>query len=547
MENIKDFKRKVIYQIYPASFKDSNNDGWGDINGIIQKLDYLKDLGIGIIWLSPIYPSPMVDMGYDISNYKDINPLFGTMEDFDNLILEAKKRNIKIVMDLVINHTSTSHDWFKKAIEPTKNKYRDYYIIQKGKSETEPPNNWESCFTGSAWEKIDSLPGYYYLHLFDKTQADLNYHNEDVIKEVEDILSFWLDKGVYGFRCDVINKIYKSSYEDDLTSTKAIKGEKYYLNSDGNIEILKRFRKDVLNNYDTFLVGETFGIDKQSSDRFLNEGCLDMFFEFEHVFADRNQKSPLYTKKFSAKQLVQPIFKWQKQANWIANYLENHDQPRSVSRYGDENKYYKQSSKLLALFLLTLKGTPFIYQGQEIGIKNIKNNTIEKCKDVSAIYNAKALAKSKNISIEEAFKIIDKTENRDHARNIMQWDNSVNAGFNIGHPSWINLEYDASINVENELNDEDSILNFYKKLIKFRNEDEVLISGDFIEEKVSDSLVTYYRIFKDKKYLIILNFSKRSTKYLTDKKLKLLISNYPISEFDLTSIKPYFAGIFSVD
>ena len=542
-----EFKKRVVYQIYPSSFYDSNNDGWGDLKGITAKLDYLKDLGIGIIWLSPVFVSPMDDMGYDIADYKNINPKFGTMEDFDELLSEANKRDIKIVMDLVINHTSTEHEWFKKAIEPEKNKYRDYYFIKegRGKKHKKMPNNWQSCFTGPAWEKVDSLPGYYYMHLFCDTQADLNYHNEEVIKEVEDILRFWLDKGVYGFRCDVINKIWKSSLKDDHTRALYFKGLKYYSNQDNMFKILTRFRTEVLDNYDTFLVGETGELNKEVGNRFLNKRCLDMFFEFDHTNADK-AFLPIFKGKFKTKKLVKPIFKWQKIVPWIALYLENHDQLRSVNRYGNADKYYKESAKMLALFLLTLKGTPFIYQGEEIGMLNYEQVKYEDCKDVAALYTTETVQKLLKFSRDKAFKMVNETINRDHARVPFAWSNSINGGFNEGHETWLKVnDLYKKINVEDEEKDPNSILNFYKKLIKFRNNNDVLRFGDFKDEYVKKNIVSYYRNYEGKNYLIVLNFSDKKAKYCNLLNVKTLISNYE-NEVDFNNLPPYFAGIFEV-
>ena len=542
-----EFKKRVVYQIYPSSFYDSNNDGWGDLKGITAKLDYLKDLGIGIIWLSPVFVSPMDDMGYDIADYKNINPRFGTMEDFDELLEEANKRDIKIVMDLVINHTSTEHEWFKKAIEPEENKYRDYYFIKegKGKKHNKMPNNWQSCFTGPAWKKIDSLPGYYYMHLFCDTQADLNYYNEEVIKEVEDILRFWLDKGVYGFRCDVINKIRKSSLKDDHTRPLYFKGLKYYSNQDNMFKILTRFRTEVLDDYDTFLVGETGELNKEVGNRFLNERCLDMFFEFDHTNADKTFL-PVFKGKFKTKKLVKPIFKWQKIVPWIALYLENHDQLRSVNRYGNVDKYYKESAKLLALFLLTLKGTPFIYQGEEIGMLNYEHVKYDDCKDVAAIYTTETVQKLLRFNRDRAFKIVNETINRDHARVPFAWSNSVNGGFNAGHETWLKVnDLYKKINVKDEENDSNSILNFYKKMIRFRNNDDVLKFGDFKDEYVKKNIVSYYRNYEGKIYLIVLNFSDKKAKYCSLLNVKTLISNYE-NEIDFNDLPPYFAGIFEV-
>lgn len=536
------FKERVIYQIYPSSFKDSNNDGRGDLKGIISKLDYLKKLGIGIIWLSPIYESPMDDMGYDISDYYNINKLFGDMNDFDNLILEAKKRDILIVMDLVINHTSTKSKWFIEALNGNE-KYKRYYYFEKGKK-NKKPNNWDSAFTGSAWKKVPNSDEYY-LCLFCDTQVDLNYHNEEVIKEVEKIIKYWLDKGVYGFRCDVINNIYKTSLRNDNFLKLYNKGTKYYQNQEGMFTILKRFRNDVLDHYDTFLVGETGAITPKIASRLINERCLDMFFEFDHIFADKSKLLPIFKRKFNAKKLMKALFSWQENVPYIANYLENHDQLRSISRYGDAKDYYKESGKLLALLLLTLKGTPVIYQGEEIGTLDYKEISYEECKDVAAKMAFKTVKKLLHLSDKKVWKLVNETINRDNARAPMQWDDSINGGFNEGKETWLKVNDDyKTINVKNEEKDGDSILNFYIKLIHFRNDDEVLKKGEFKRGYLSNSLNYFYRIYENRIYLIVLNFSKKTIKFNIPLKLRLILSN--VENKDLNKLNPYFAGIFEV-
>jgi len=541
-----EFKNRIVYQIYPASFKDSNNDGRGDLQGIISKLDYLKDLGVGIIWLSPIYDSPMDDMGYDVKNYKEINPKFGSMADFDELMSEAKKRDILIVMDLVINHTSTEHAWFKEAIQDKPdNKYRDYYIIKDGKG-NKVPNNWDSAFTGSCWKKIDGLDNKYYMHLYCETQADLNYHNENVILEIEDIMRFRLNKGVYGFRCDVINNIYKTSLNDDSMFKLFNKGEKFYANQPGMFEILKRFRVEVLDKYNCFLVGETGLLTPEIGLEFLESRALDMFFEFDHIFADKLAKIPVIKRDFQAKKLVEPIFKWQEAVPWIANYLENHDQLRSVSRYGNEKEYYSESAKMLCMFLLTLKGTPFIYQGEEIGMTNVSDLKLSEVNDCASLSTIKTVQKVLHVKEDKAWKMVNETICRDHARTPMQWSADKNAGFNEGSRTWLRLNNNFNeINVENELEDEDSILNFYKRMIKFRNECDILKYGSFERQYVTNKICSFYRTYKGRRLLIVLNFSDDVETYWAKDKLSLVISNYK-EDFHLNALPPHFGGIFEI-
>ena len=540
------YKERIIYQIYPLSFKDANNGGYGDLKGIIEKLDYLKDLGIGMIWLSPIYASPLKDNGYDISDYYKINPLFGTMEDFEDLIAEAKKRDIKIVMDLVINHTSDQHPRFQEALKNKDSKYRDYYYFRKGNGK-KPPNNWNSAFSGSCWEKVPTEENMYYLHLFTKEQPDLNYHNEEVIKEVENILRFYLDKGVSGFRCDVINQIYKTNLENGKFSLFS-RGREHYENQEGNFKILERFRKEVLDKYDeAFLVGETSALTPKIGQEYIDRRALDMFFEFDHAFCKSFKLIPIFQKPFyKPKDLFKPIFKWQKEVSWIGAYLENHDQLRSVSRFGDEKEFYKESAKALSLFLLSLKGTIFIYEGEEIGRLNYKNLTYEETNDCMAKNAVDSTRKILHVSKNRAFKWVNKTVNRDHARAPFQWDDSVNGGFNEGHTPWLKInEYYKEINVKKEKNEDNSILNFYKKMIRLRNESETLKFGDFEEIKSNNYVAKFLRKTNNEIFLIVVNLSKKTFK---DKKLdeskEIILSNY--EKHDKNVLKPYEAIIYKI-
>lgn len=522
----KAFKDRIIYQIYPLSFKDSNNDGYGDLKGIISKLDYLKDLGIGIIWLSPIYASPFKDNGYDISNYYEINPVFGTMDDFDNLLKEAEKRDIKIVMDLVINHTSDQHEWFQEALKDPSSKYRNYYYFRKGKGK-KLPNNWNSAFSGSCWEKVEGEDNMYYLHLYTKEQPDLNYHNEEVIQEVENILKFYLNKGVYGFRCDVINQIFKTSLKNGKFRFFC-RGKEHYENQEGNFEVLKRLREDVLNNYDCFLVGETSAITPKMGNEFLKTGCLDMFFEFDHAFCNCNKFIPIFKKKhYQNQSLINPIFKWMEEVPWIGQYLENHDQLRSLSRFGDAKHYNKLSAKALCMFLLTLKGTPFIYQGEEIGMVNDDSFTYNDLNDAMSKEVINTAQKILHINQEKAFKMVHNTVNRDNARSPFQWDKSNNAGFNEGTKTWlkVNPSYKNKINVLEETNDQDSILNFYKDMISFRNKSDVLKDGTFKRLKSKKNVAKFIRETNEGSLLIEINLSSKIIKRKKEN-YEIVFSNY---------------------
>ncbi len=541
------YKERIIYQIYPSSFYDSNNDGWGDLKGITQKLDYIKDLGVGIIWLSPIYASPMYDMGYDISDYKKINPRFGTMEDFDVLMHEANIRDIKIIMDLVINHTSSEHYWFQEAINNPTTKYRDYYYFKKGRGRknNKAPNNWQSIFVGSAWEPLENDKTTFYMHLFCKQQIDLNYHNEEVIKEVEDIMKFWLDKGVYGFRCDTISYLWKESLKNGkpkITQT----GQEHYDNKDGNHALLKRFRKDILNKYDMVMIGETPGTTVDIANRYIKNGELDMLISFEHQNCDKFNLIPIFKKPFNIRKFKKIIFNYQENCEYCCNYFENHDQLRSVSRFV-KPKYREVGAKAYGLFLLTLKGTPFIYQGEELGMTNypVQPKRIEEVNDVVGhnIYN---LARKFCIPHSLAMKMI-KLQNRDNERSPMQWNDRINAGFNKNWAPWVkvNPDYlDKNINVAYEENDKNSVLNFYKELTKYRNGSDVLKFGSFKAEKSHPHVVKFVREYKKHKLLIIINLSSHKIIEPEKRDRKLVISNYRQDFYKY--LPPYFAGIYII-
>jgi oligo-1,6-glucosidase len=380
------WKEGVVYQIYPRSFQDSNGDGIGDIPGIISRLDEIAALGVRAVWLSPVYKSPQIDNGYDISDYCDIDPIFGTMTDMERLIAEAKKRNIGIVMDLVVNHSSAEHEWFQKSRRRTE-PYSNYYIWRKGKTNGKRPNNWTSFFMEDAWE-FDELRGEYYLHLFHKKQPDLNYRNPLVMEEVKKILRFWLDKGIAGFRCDVINILWKASLDDGRKSIM-LTGLEHYKTREGNHEILRQFRQEVLDNYDCFTVGEAAMVTLEEARLLSNPERreLDMVFYFDHLEVDR-RFARFVPKKFRAGELLRRLAKWQQNLDWNALYLENHDQSRIVSHYGDDrgagerNSPWERSAKLFATLLFTLRGTPFIYQGEEIGMTNFDFSGLDEVKDI---------------------------------------------------------------------------------------------------------------------------------------------------------------------
>ena len=498
------WKNSVFYQIYPRSFCDTNGDGIGDIPGIISKLDYLKDLGVDVLWLSPVYKSPNDDNGYDISDYKAIHPDFGTMEDFDRLLAETKARGMKIIMDLVINHTSDEHEWFQRALAGEE-KYRDYYIIRKGK-DGKLPNNWGNFFGMCPWDVFgDPANGEYYLHLFSKKQPDLNWDNPAVYDEVEDILRFWLDKGVAGFRCDVINVIHKNTLEDGKKQL-ALTGLEHYLSTEGCHDILRRLRQDVFEPYGAFTVGETVMVDIPKA----NDLCdprrkeLDMVFAFEHMECDQIGVKWFKT-KFRPQKLMKTLTKWQKGLDWNTCYLENHDQPRSVSRFGDDGEFRAQSAKMLGGMTLTLRGTPFIYQGQEIGMTNGDFQSLDEIMDVES-HSIDKMAKSLGIVQPFRWQLIRRTS-RDNARTPMQWSGAKNAGFTTGKP-WLQVNRNFPVlNVEMDSADPDGVRAFYQKAIALRKSSEVLQWGDYEELYARGAIYIYRRSYKGKRLTAICNFS----------------------------------------
>lgn len=514
------FKENVVYQIYPRSFADSNGDGIGDLPGIISKLDYLKDLGVGIIWLSPVYKSPNQDMGYDVSDYLDINPEYGTLADMDTLIAEAKKRGLRIIMDLVVNHTSDEHRWFIESRKPD-SPYRDYYYWREGRANNKrPPNNWQSMFSGSAW-KYDKEVGLWYLHLYGDKQVDLNFHNRQVIEEVKAILRFWLDRGVYGFRCDVINQIYKTSLKNGRQRLSQT-GREHYLNQDGNHAILREFHDEIFSKYDCMNVGETYMVDYANAKRFIS-GELDMVFQFDHVNVDR-RKTPLFARRYLPRRMKKILFGWQENVEWNTNYLENHDQLRSIARFGDEKHYYLESGKMLAMMIMFLKGTTFIYQGQEIGMTNIGTSDMSRVKDVSAL-NVYSLLRKVGFPKKLSLKLVNNI-NRDNARTPMQWDDTLQAGFTKGEP-WLNVNPNyVDINVKKNLATPDSLYHFYQKIIALKKEIPALCYGDFKPLFTSDNIMAFLRSYGSDEYTIILNLSAKKQKNPLFLRGSIIINNY---------------------
>lgn len=501
------WKRKIIYQIYPMSFCDSNGDGIGDLPGIISRLDYLQRLGVGALWLSPVYPSPNKDNGYDISDYCEIHPNYGTLADMDRLIAEAKKRDIRIIMDLVINHTSDRHEWFQKS-RRREEPYTDFYIWRKGEK-GKKPTNWGSFFGEDCWE-YDEVRGEYYLHLFAKEQPDLNYHNEKVIAAIEDVMRFWLDRGVAGFRCDVINIIYKETIKNGRWRP-ALTGCEYYLSTPGCHRVLHRLNRDVLSRYDAFTVGETVFVTPKMADDLVNPQREELctVFSFEHMETDCF-KIKWFLRKFKPDRFFACLTKWQNSLPWNTVYFENHDQPRSVSRYGNDAEYHDQSAKALATLLLTLRGTPFLYEGEEIGMTNFDFPDMEKVRDVESI-NIWNMGKRLHLPYGLRWRMI-KTKSRDNARTPMQWDDSINGGFSAGTP-WLSVNGNyPRINVKQQEDDPGSVLSYYRQLIAFRNGSRVLQEGDFTELYRKNGVYAYRRACDGEALTIVISLAEGERK-----------------------------------
>lgn len=548
------WKEAVGYQIYPRSFKDSNNDGIGDIIGIISKLDYLKELGIDVIWVCPMYKSPNDDNGYDISDYQDIMDDFGNMEDFDLLLDEVHKRGMKLIIDLVINHTSDEHPWFMESKLSKDSKKRDWYIWRDGKDGVEP-NNWESIFKGSAWQ-YDENTEQYFLHLFSKRQPDLNWDNEEVRQEIYKMINWWLDKGIDGFRVDAISHIKKEPGLIDMENPhnlNYVSSFEKHMNVDGIHEYLEELNKNTFAKYDIMTVGEANGVDASESEMWVGEenGKFNMIFQFEHL----NLWGEVGENKFNVKEYKNVLTKWQNALEgkgWNALFIENHDIPRVVSSWGNDNEYLEESAKAFALMYFMQKGTPFIYQGQEIGMTNVRFDSIEKYNDVKSIniYEEKI---NEGASVHEALKAVSSIS-RDNARTPMQWDASDYAGFSENTP-WIDVnENYKTINVEKQLANKDSVLNFYKDLIKIRKENLSLVYGkyDMILDE-DENIYAYTRTLNNDKYVVIVNLSDEKALYKYDdlnlNYENLMLANYKIREHGMLNelvLKPYEARLYKV-
>ncbi|WP_027219042.1 alpha,alpha-phosphotrehalase [Butyrivibrio fibrisolvens] len=538
-----DFKNKVVYQIYPKSFNDTNGDGWGDLNGITEKLDYLKALGVDYIWITPFFVSPQRDNGYDIADYTSVDPRFGTMDNFENLTHEASKRGIGIMLDMVFNHTSTEHEWFKRAIKGDE-AYQDYYKFVDGEPDS-PPTNWVSKFGGNAWEYVPSI-GKWYLHLFDVTQADLNWENPKVRRELKDIILFWKNKGVSGFRFDVINLISKpQTLEDDNEGD----GRRFYTDGPKVHQYLKELVADT-GIEDMITVGEMSSTSIDNCIKYSNpsEKELAMIFSFHHLKVDYKDGDKWSIMPYD-KMMFKSLFKdWQenmtKGNGWNALFLTNHDQPRIISRFGDEGKYFKESGKLFAGLIHLMRGTPYVYQGEEIGMLNTHFDSIEHYKDVESL-NYYNILLEQGKSPKEALDIINE-RSRDNCRTPMQWDDTDNDGFTSGKP-WIEVpEFGKSITVKSQIDDPDSIWSFYKKLIDLRKKYRIIADGDVsFDMSVPESVFAYKRSLEEKAIYVYGNLDNNEIEVSIGKKLSkgsILIQNYN-RDIDLKAhsmtLKPY--------
>lgn len=552
------WKESVVYQIYPRSFCDSNGDGIGDLNGITGKLDYLKELGIDVIWLSPVYQSPNDDNGYDISDYQAIMKEFGSMEDYDRMLAEAHKRGIKIMMDLVVNHTSDEHAWFVESRKDKENPYRDYYIWREGKDGKEP-NNWGACFGGPAWE-YDEATDMYYLHLFSKKQPDLNWENEEVRDAVFDMMIWWCEKGIDGFRMDVISMISKAPGLPDGEVGKSGYGGfgPYVQNGPRVHEYLQEMNRKVLSNYDLITVGECSGVTVEEAKKYAAADGreLSMVFQFEHMDLDGGESFKWNDRKIKLTELKQVLSKWQTQLDgkaWNSLYWCNHDQPRMLSRLGNDSAEHREASaKMLATCLHMMQGTPYVYQGEELGMTNYPFRSLDEFRDIESINAYHELTEKGVIGKEDMFRYIS-YKGRDNARTPVQWDDSDNAGFTTGTP-WIpvNPNY-TEINAKEQLSRKDSVFHYYKELIRLRKEHEIIVYGQYeLLAPESEEVFAYKRSLNGQELLVICNFTEKEIAFEAPEpedekaeKAGVLITNCGRTGLERKMLlKPYEASVF---
>ncbi|MDX8343198.1 alpha,alpha-phosphotrehalase [Rossellomorea sp. YZS02] len=547
------WKKAVVYQIYPKSFYDTSGNGVGDIKGITAKLDYLKELGVDVVWITPIYKSPQNDNGYDISDYFNIHDEYGTMEDFDELLEQAHARGIKIIMDIVINHTSTENQWFIESRKSQDNEYRDFYIWRDGNPDGSEPTNWQSKFGGNAWQ-YDEETGQYYLHLFDVTQADLNWENDKVRKKLYDMMHFWLKKGVDGFRLDVINLISKDQdFPDDDGSIAPGDGRKFYTDGPKVHEYMQEMNKEVFSQYDIMTVGEMSSTTIDHCIKYSNPSRneLSMTFNFHHLKVDYPNGEKWSVADFDFLKLKDILSIWQREmyegGGWNALFWCNHDQPRIVSRYGDDGEYRTESAKMLATTIHMMQGTPYIYQGEEFGMTNPKFTSIDEYRDVESI-NIFNILKEQGKSEEEILEIL-RHKSRDNSRTPVQWNGEENAGFTNGTP-WIPVAKNyQEINAEQALKDENSVFYHYQKLNSLRKEYDIIVNGDYqlILEDHPD-IFAYVRNGDGEKLLVVNNFYKKETEFTLPPEVdvngwtsEILLSNYEdtANVYENVALRPY--------
>lgn len=552
------WKKSVVYQVYPKSFRDSDGDGFGDLNGLTEKLPYLKKLGIDVIWLNPIYQSPQVDNGYDISDYRKIEPTLGTMEDFDRLLLEAHKTGIKIILDLVVNHTSDKHFWFEEAKKSKENPYHDYYIWKD-----EVPNNWGSSFGGSTWEYVETVDQYY-LHLFAKGQPDLNWENPNVRREVYDILKFWLDKGIDGFRMDVITLISKDpAYPDGPVIQNKEYGSYYAGCASGPKvhEYLQEMNREVLSKYDIMTVGEAPHTSAEEAVPYTaaDRGELNMVFHFDHMHLDYDENGKYAKTRVNLVDLKQVMTKWQEKmqecGGWNSLYWSNHDQARAVTRFGNETpKYRVLSAKMLGTVLHMMQGTPYIFEGEELGMTNAFFDKIEDYRDIEALDIFKDFTERKGFSEADTLELL-RLKSRDNARTPMQWDDSEKAGFTEGTP-WISVNPNhRKINAKACLEDENSVFYYYQKLIKLRHEMPIITDGVYeLLDADNEQVYTYLRRGKNETLVVLANFTEKTIMYRLgdewkEKEGRLLLSNYETAPETFSgeiTLEPYGAYVYHI-
>jgi trehalose-6-phosphate hydrolase len=551
------WKKAVVYQIYPKSFNDTTGNGVGDINGIIEKLDYLATLGVDVVWLTPVYESPQRDNGYDISDYFRIYEPYGTMEDFDLLLKEAHYRGIKIIMDIVVNHTSTEHQWFIESKSSKDNPYREFYIWKDAKNGG-APTNWESKFGGNAWQ-YDEQTDQYYLHLFDVTQADLNWEHEPVRREVYDMMKFWLDKGVDGFRLDVVNLLSKDQrFLDDDGSTGLGDGRKFYTDGPKIHEYLHEMNQEVFSHYDIMTVGEMSSTSIDNCIKYTNPERkeLDMTFSFHHLKVDYPNGEKWTKADFDFHKLKQILSDWQVDMNkgggWNALFWCNHDQPRVVSRFGNDKEYHKESAKMLATAIHMMQGTPYIYQGEEFGMTNPNFASIDDYRDVESL-NIFEILKGKGMTEQEIIDIL-KQKSRDNSRTPVQWSDEENAGFTTGTP-WIQPAANyKEINAEKAMADQDSIFYHYQKLIQLRKEYDIVTDGNYeLLLADHDAIFAYIRNNGNEKILVVNNFYSKEVEFQLPEQMDtegvtstILLSNYADSSEDIKQMKlrPYESVVY---